>query len=85
MDPKPIIFTEPPRIPKGLSGVVKYKLEAMAYKTRIKTVTWIFIEVIATLLIIGLLWITVDWVRVGVTITAILMALILLISLSYVL
>ena len=82
---EPIIFQEPPRIPEGLADVVRYKLEFKEYKTRIKTVTWIFIEVVATLLVLGIIWINVDWVRIVVTIIAILMALILLIALSYVL
>ncbi len=86
MDPsEPVIFQEPPRIPSGLSEVVKYKLEAKAYKTRIRSVTWIFIEVIATLLVLGIIWINVDWVKIVVTVIAILMAIILFIALSYVL
>ena len=48
---EPIIFRGPPDIPSGLSDVVKYKLETKAYKTKIRTVTWIFLELIAALLV----------------------------------
>lgn len=79
----PAIFREMPSIPSGLSALVKYKLDLNAYKTRIKSTTWIFIEIIGTLLILGIIWINVDWVRVVVTVIAVLIVLILLIALTY--
>ena len=85
MEFDPIIFKAPPQIPSGLSDVVKYKLEMNEYKLRTRTVLYIFLEVIGALFFIGLIWITVDWIRLGVTIVAILMSLILLLALSYVL
>ncbi len=81
----PVIFQNPPEIPAGLSDLVKYKLEINEYRDRIKTVLYIFLEVIGALFVIGIIWITVDWIRLGVTIVAILMALILLLALAYVL
>lgn len=82
---EPIIFQTPPEIPSGLSDVLQYQLEAKAYKNRTRAVLYIFLEVIGALFVIGLLWITVDWIRLGVTIVAIIMALILLIALMYIL
>ncbi len=82
---EPVIFQKPPSIPEGLSELVKYKLEIKEYQDRIKTVLYIFLEVIGALFVIGIIWITVDWIRLGVTIVAILMVLILLLALSYVL
>lgn len=84
-DSEPVIFREPPSIPSGLSDIVKYKLEAKAYKQRVRTVTWIFLELMAALLVLGVIWINVDWVRAVVTAIAILLAIILLVALSYVL
>ena len=83
MDPFEPFSFQPPQIPSGLSEVVKYKLEAKAYKTRITTVTSIFLEIIATLLVLGIIWINVSWVKAAVTAIAILMSLILFGLLSY--
>ena len=83
MTDHPFIFSGPPKIPTGLSKVVRYKLEAKAYKTRITTVTSIFLELIATLLVLGIIWINVDWVKSAVTAIAILLAIILYSLLSY--
>ena len=80
-----VIFMNPPQIPSGIDDVVKYKLQFNEYKTRIRSVTWIFIEVIATLLVLGIIWINVDWVKMAVTGVAILMAIILFIAIYYVL
>lgn len=82
---QPIIFQEPPTIPSGLTDVAKYKLQFKEYRTRIRSVTWIFIEIIATLLVLGIIWINVDWVKFAVTGIAILMAIILFVALYYVL
>ena len=81
---QPIIFQSPPSIPSGLSDVMRYEFQMTRYKQRIKTTTWIFIELIGTLLILGIIWINVDWIKAFVTVMAILIALILLIALSYV-
>jgi len=80
---EPLIFQPPPSIPKGLSELVRYKLEAKAYKTKITTITSIFLELIATLLVLGLIWINVNWVRAAVTAIAILLGIILYALLSY--
>lgn len=82
---EPVIFRPPPSIPSGLSDLARYKLEINDYKLRLRSVTWIFLEVIGTILVLGLLWINVDWVKIGVTIVALLIILILLISLTNVL
>ena len=82
---EPIIFRDPPTIPSGLSDVVTYKLKMKDYKLRTRTVTWISIQLLGTLLALGIIWITVDWVKAAVTILALLIVLILLISLTHVL
>lgn len=79
---KPIIFQDPPRIPSGLRGITLYKLLAKEYNERIKNIGSIFLELIATLLVIGVIWISVIWVRVAVTIIAVILALILLVLLA---
>jgi len=74
----PSLFRGPPRIPSGLSELATYKLETNAYYKKIKNVTFIFIEIIATLLVLGIIWINIDWVKIVVTVIAISLALILL-------
>ena len=82
---EPVIFQEPPQIPEGLTDVMRYKFQFNEYKTRIRSVTWIFIQLIATLLVLGIIWINVEWVKLAVTGIAILLAIILFIALYYVL
>lgn len=83
MNSEPFIFAEPPKIPTGLSEIVRYKLEAKAYKTKVTAITSIFLELIATILVLGIIWINVDWVRAAVTGIAILLFIILYSLLSY--
>ena len=85
MESQPVIFQEPPRIPDNLSDVVRYKLESKAYKTRVRSVANFTLEIIGIILVIGLLWINVNWVRAAVTAIAILIAIVLLIAISYIL
>lgn len=70
-------FGEPPQIPSGLSEVIRYKLEAKAYKTRFTAVTSVFLQLIAALLVLGVIWINVDWVKIAITAIAILLSFIL--------
>ena len=79
----PIIFQEPPRIPESVTGVLRYKLEAKAYNQKIRTITWIFLELLGVLLVLGIIWINVDWVKAFVTVIAILIVIVLLVVLSY--
>jgi len=80
-----VIFQSPPSIPSELSGIDRYKFELKEYKTRTKAILYIFLEIIGTLLLLGLIWINVDWVKIAVTIISILFALLLLIALAYIL
>ena len=82
MEYQPIIFQDPPIIHATIGGVALYKLLAKEYNNRIKQLGSLFIEIVATLLIVGLLWITVDWVKITVTIIALLLAFILLLLMS---
>jgi len=84
-DTVPAIFKEPPQIPEGLTDLMRYKFEMNQYKLRIKSTTWIFLELIGTLLVLGVIWINVDWVKAVVTTIAIFIVLILLIVLSHLL
>lgn len=77
----PIIFQNPPRIPAEASGVVLYKLLAKEYNNRMKQVGWLFIQLVATLLVIGILWITIDWVKITVTVIALALSFILILIL----
>jgi len=81
----PIIFTSPPKVPENITGALKFQLDLKSYKQRTRSVLYIFLEIIGALFVVGLLWIGTEWIRLGVTIVAILMALMLLISLMYVL
>lgn len=72
------LFSGPPTIPSSLTDTVKYKLESRQWFNRLKSLIWIMLEIISALFVIGLLWITVDWIRLSVTIIAIILALFLL-------
>ena len=83
------IFDGLPQIPEFLSdteiiwsrplpGTARYKLEMTRYKQQFRTFSWSFLELIGVLLLLGIIWINVDWVRVTVTIVAIILALIML-------
>lgn len=72
------LFDGPPGIPESITGLARYKLATQSYYKRLRSLSLLAIEIIATLLILGLLWITVYWVKAAVTIIAILFALILL-------
>jgi len=85
MEHNPVIFQPPPQIPFGLPDLIRYELELRDYKLRTRSVLYIFLQVIGSLLLLGVIWINVEWIRLGVTIVAILMALILLNALSYIL
>lgn len=74
----------PPQIPQGLSEVIYYKLANKEYFNRLKSLTWIFVQIIASLLVLGIIWINIEWVKIIVTTIAISMALFLCIILIYV-
>jgi len=74
----------PPKIPKDLDKVLYYKLATKKYFNDLKSLVWIFIQIMGTLLVLGIIWITIEWVKIIVTIIAILMSLILLFILIYI-
>jgi hypothetical protein len=74
----------PPKIPKGIDEVLYYKLSSKKYFDTLKTLVWIFIQIMATLLILGIIWITIEWVKLVVTAIAIIMALILFLFLIFI-
>ena len=80
---EPALFRSLPQIPSGLSDVMKYRFEMNQYKQKIKGTTWIFIQILASILILGIIWINVLWVRAAVTFIALLIVFILLIALTY--
>lgn len=80
----PSIFEGPPLIPDNIKGTLRFELESNAYYKRLKNITWIFLELVATSLVIGILWITVDWVKIIVTGLAIGISLVLLLLLGYI-
>ena len=80
----PSIFSGPPAIPKEITGIVKYELQANAYYKKLKNVTAIFLELLAALLVLGIIWINVDWVKAVVTGIAIGIALVLIYLLRYI-
>ncbi len=79
------LFNGPPSIPEGLSDVVLYQLKSKEFNNRLKSLTFISIEAIGALFIIGLLWITVDWVKIVITAIAIALSLTLLFLIRYIL
>ena len=79
------LFTNPPTIPAIASGALLYQLRAKQYNNRVKNIAWIFIEIVATLLVLGIIWINVDWVKLLVSAIAIALALVLFIILYNVL
>ena len=78
------ILQGPPELPLGIDEVLYYKLSTKKYFNNLKSLVWIFIEIMTTLLILGIIWINVEWVKIVVTSIAISLALILLIILFYV-
>lgn len=78
------IWEGPPSVPKGLDDIVYYKLLSKRYFNNLKSLTWIFIEIMTALLVLGIIWITVDWVKIVVTSIAIAMALVLILILMYI-
>lgn len=79
---RPSLFAGPPPIPQNITGILKYEIQSNAYYKRLKNVTWLFLEIIASILILGIIWINVDWVRITVTVIAIAIAVILLLILN---
>lgn len=79
-----LLFQGPPEIPQNLDKLVYYKLATREYFNRLKSLTWIFLEIMATVLILGIIWITVDWVKIIVSAIAISMTLILFLILAYI-
>ena len=75
---------QPPTIPKGLDEVLYYKLASKDYYNRLKSLVWIFVEIVGILLILGIIWINVEWVKIVVTAVAICLALILFLILAYI-
>lgn len=73
----PSLFDGPPAIPGNVTGLAKYKLQISSYYKRLKNLSFLFIELIGVLLLLGLIFINVDWVKATVTIIAILLALVL--------
>lgn len=78
------LLAGPPNIPQGLDKVLYYKLSSKKYFNNLKSLTWIFIQIMATLLTIGIIWITIEWVKVVVTTIAIILAAILIFILLYI-
>jgi len=78
------ILQGPPELPFGLDKVLYYKLATKKYFNNLKSLVWIFIEVMATLLVLGIIWINIEWVKIVVTAIAISLALVLFIILAYV-
>jgi len=78
------LLAGPPDIPQGLDKVLYYKLSSKKYFNNLKSLTWIFIQIMATLLTIGIIWITIEWVKVVVTTIAIILAAILIFILLYI-
>ena len=78
------ILEGPPEIPSGLDRVLYYRLASKKYFNNLKSLTWIFIEMVATLLVLGIIWINVEWVKIAVTAAAIGIAFILFLILIYI-
>lgn len=78
------IFEGPPSIPSNIKETLKFELETNAYYKRLKNVIWIFLQLIIVLLTLGIIWITIDWVKIVVTAIAIAISLILIFLLSYI-
>lgn len=74
----------PPEIPQGLDKILYYKLSSKKYFNNLKSLTWIFLEIMGTLLVLGIIWINIEWVKVVVTTVAIILALILVLILLYI-
>ena len=79
------LFDGPPVIPESITGLARYKLEVGSYYKRLKSLSYLGFEIFGVLLLLGLIWITVEWVRVAVTVIAILFSVILLWLFSYIL
>jgi len=79
-----LLFNRPPEIPKGLDNVLLYKLQSQKYFKELKSFIWIFIEIIATLLVLGIIWINIEWVKIVVSSIAIAIALLLLLVIIYI-
>lgn len=78
------LLVGPPKIPKDIDEVLHYKLSSKKYFDTLKTLVWIFIQIMATLLVLGIIWITIEWVKIVVTTIAITMALILFLFLIFI-
>lgn len=78
------ILEGPPKIPKGLDDILYYKLASKQYFNHLKSLVWIFIQIMATLLVLGIIWITIEWVKILVTAIAVSMALILILIIIYI-
>ena len=75
------ILEGPPEIPQNL---ISYKLLSKQYYERLKSIVWIFVQIVATLLVLGVIWITVEWVKILVSAIAIALSLLLIIVLFYI-
>ena len=82
---QPSLFDGPPAIPDEIRGALRYEALSNAYYKRLKNVVFIVLEVIAASLVLGIIWINVDWVKIIVTVIAITISLVLLILLNYIL
>lgn len=78
------ILNGPPNIPKDIDEILFYKLSTKKYFNELKSLVWVFIQLMATLLVLGIIWITIEWVKIIVTAIAISMAIILIIILIYI-
>jgi hypothetical protein len=74
----------PPKIPQGLDKILYYKLSSKKYFNNLKALTWIFIQIISSLLVLGIIWINIEWVKIVITTLAISLALILIFILFYI-
>lgn len=79
-----LLFQGPPSIPKDLDKVLYYKLATKEYFNRLKSLTWIFLEIVGAILVLGVIWITVDWVKIIVSGIAIGTAIMLFLILAYI-
>lgn len=78
------VLAGPPPIPSGITDTIRFELESNAYYKRLKNISFLILDIIGIFLVIGLLWITVDWVKIIVTSIAIATSLLLIFILGYI-
>ena len=78
------LFDQPPKIPNSIEEITLFKLKSKQYYEKLKTFVWIFLEISATILILGIIWINIEWVKIVVSIIAIAISLFLFLLLFYI-